>query len=178
MRIRPPVMAPDFEITDITGRSWSLGQFRGHRLMLSFFRDASCPFCNLRVYELADEYNALSRQGMHIVTLFRSTGAQVRQFVARRPRPFIMAADPEMRVFRPYGIELSWGGMLRTVMLRMPRMMAGLRLSGGGISGSGPNLLPADFLIDSFGFVRRAYYGRDLGDHLPIEDIRAFAAMR
>lgn len=178
MRIRTPTQAPEFTTRDIHGQPISSTYFRGNRLMLSFFRDVACPFCNLRVYELSSEYESLSRNGMQIVTFFRSSNAQVRQFVARRPRPFIMVADPDMHVYRPYGIEHSWAGVMRAMMLRIPRLLAGMRLGSPRLMGRDPNLLPADFLIDSFGYVRHAYYGRDLGDHLPIDTVRSFASIR
>lgn len=176
MRIKAPVLAPEFVTRDIDGKPISLQLLKGNRLMLSFFRDVACPFCNLRVYELSSEYDSLSKNGMHIVTFFRSNVSQVREFVERRPRPFILVADPDMRVYQPYGIEHAWVGVLRAMMLRMPRLLAGMRLGQPRLLGSDPNLLPADFLIDSFGYVRHAYYGRDLGDHMPIETIRQFAS--
>jgi peroxiredoxin len=72
MRINSPALAPDFEVQDIHGQRLRLGALRGKRVMLSFFRDAACPFCNLCVYELSNEYPALQAQGLEVVTFFRS----------------------------------------------------------------------------------------------------------
>jgi peroxiredoxin Q/BCP len=125
MRINSPAQAPDFEVRDIHGQSLRLADLRGKRVMLSFFRDAACPFCNLRVYELSNEYAALQAQGMEVVTFFRSNSEAVQRFVARRPRPFRLVADPQMAVYGPYGIERSMMGMLRAMMRRMPRLVGG-----------------------------------------------------
>ena len=35
--------------------------------------------------------------------------------------------------------------------------------------------LPADFLVDENGTIQVAWYGKDEGDHLPINDIKAFS---
>jgi len=35
--------------------------------------------------------------------------------------------------------------------------------------------MPADFLIDEQGIIRIAHYGKDEGDHLPFEEVRAFS---
>jgi hypothetical protein len=35
--------------------------------------------------------------------------------------------------------------------------------------------MPADFLIDRHGIIQVAYYGNDEGDHLPIDQVKAFA---
>jgi hypothetical protein len=37
------------------------------------------------------------------------------------------------------------------------------------------NLMPADFLIDEKGNVVETYYGKDAGDHIPMERIELFA---
>ena len=39
-----------------------------------------------------------------------------------------------------------------------------------------PNLLPADFLLGPDLTIERAYYGRDIGDHLPFSEIEQFLA--
>ncbi len=178
MRINSPALAPDFEVQDIHSQRLRLGALRGKRVMLSFFRDAACPFCNLRVYELSNEYAALQAQGLEVVTFFRSGNEEVQRFVARRPRPFRLVADPQMAVYGPYGIERSMLGMLRAMMRQLPRLMRGLRLGQSRLPAGDPSLMPADFLIDERGYVRRAYYGRDLGDHLPMTEVHAFAARR
>jgi hypothetical protein len=102
----------------------------------------------------------------------------VQRFVARRPRPFRLVADPQMAVYGPYGIGRSMLGMLRAMMGRLPRLMRGLRLGPSRLPAGDPSLMPADFLIDERCYVRRAYYGRDLGDHLPMTEVHAFAARR
>ena len=178
MRIHSPVLAPDFEIDDIHGQRLRLGDLRGNRVMLSFFRDAACPFCNLRVYELSNDYAALQAQGLEVIVFFRSDREAVQRFVARRPRPFRLVADPQMAVYAPYGIERSMLGMLRAMMRRLPRLMRGLQLGQARLPAGDPSLMPADFLIDERGYVRRAYYGRDLGDHLPMAVVHAFAQRR
>lgn len=175
MRIRVAVPAPTFRVNDVHGRPLSLEDLRGRRVLLSFFRDAACPFCNLRVYELSNEYAALRERGMEVVVVFRSSPEAVRRFVARRPRPFRLVADPELAAFAGYGIERSAGGAIRAMVRRMPRLLRGLWLGRGRMPVAHPTLMPADFLIDERGYVRHAFYGRDLGDHLPLEAVRHFA---
>lgn len=176
MRMRTPVPAPEFRTQDIHGTPIYLDALRGKRVLLSFFRDAACPFCNLRVYELSNEYPRLSAQGMEVVVVFRSTREAVQRFIDRRPRPFRLVADPDMAVFAGYGVERSVLGLLRAMYQRMPRLLRGLGLGRARLPASSPTLMPADFLIDERGYVRRAFYGRDLGDHLPLEAVHRFAA--
>jgi hypothetical protein len=35
--------------------------------------------------------------------------------------------------------------------------------------------MPADFLVDKDGIIQVTYYGKDEGDHLPFEQVKAFS---
>ena len=63
------------------------------------------------------------------------------------------------------------------MILRMPTMLYAMFGKGylpNKIEGS-MTTMPADFLIDAAGVIRRAYYGKDEGDHLPFEEVKQFA---
>ena len=53
MRLTAPTSAPQLELPDTQGQTITLGD-GGRPTLLCFFRDAACPFCNLRVYELTE----------------------------------------------------------------------------------------------------------------------------
>lgn len=178
MRINTPFMAPEFEARDVSGQPVSLAALRGRRVLLSFFRDAVCPFCNLRVYELSNEHASLQAAGLEVLVFFRSSHEDVTRFVTRRPRPFAVVADPGMQIYGRYGVEHSLTGLMRAMMRRLPRLLRGLRLGGARLPAGDPSLMPADFLIDERGYVQQAHYGRDLGDHLPLDTVQAFANRR
>jgi len=50
MKIKPGQPAKNFSSKDIAGNILSLKDYEGKRLMLSFYRYAACPLCNLRVH--------------------------------------------------------------------------------------------------------------------------------
>ena len=56
MRLLAPCKEIDFRTEDIFGDHFQLSDLKGKRIALSFFRDAACPFCNYRVYELTQQY--------------------------------------------------------------------------------------------------------------------------
>ncbi len=97
------------------------------------------------------------------------------KFIARQPRPFRMVADPEARAHKVFGGESSLWGKLRAMMLRLPAIMRGMAAVGMRGIATG-NLMPADFLIDEKGRIVETYYGRDAGDHIPIERLELFVA--
>jgi peroxiredoxin len=146
MKLFAPTAAPALDLVDIHGRPIPIGG-TGRRTLLSFFRDAACPFCNFRIYELTQHHAALAALGLDIVAVFGSGQAEVLRFVARHPRPFRVAADPVGDSHRRYGIERSFWRKLKAIVTRMPTLVRGLRIVGvAGLDTH--NLIPADFLID------------------------------
>ena len=176
MRLNAPKPAPDFEAIDIYGNPVRLCDFKGRRVMLSFFRDAACPFCNLRVYELSHHYKDWQNQGLEIIAFFRSSPEDIRHYVAKYPRPFTIVGDEEMTVYDRYGVEHSLRGAVRGMLLRMPRMMRAMFKGFLPHMRGDQTLIPADFLIDEQGQIRAVYYGRDIGDHIPLGFIKSFVS--
>jgi len=173
MRLIAPSPAPSLDLTDIYGDPVVIG--RGRRTLLCFFRDAACPFCNYRIYELTQQHKGLVALGLDIVAVFASSNEDVRRFVARHPRPFAVVADPTATAHLRYGIERSFLRKLKAVLTRVPTLLKGLGIVGlAGLKTN--NLMPADFLIDEEGRIVETYYGSDAGDRIPFERVELFLA--
>lgn len=174
MKLLAPTTVPSTQMVDIHAQPITIGA-AGRKTLLSFFREANCPFCNYRVFELTHNYRNLSDLGLDMVVVFSSPRSDVMKFIARQPRPFRMVADPESTAHKLFGIEHSLWGKLKAMMTRVPAMLKGMRMVGlsGMKTGS---LMPADFLIDEHGRIVETYYGNDAGDHIPIERIELFLA--
>lgn len=172
MRIEAPAKMPPLQLIDINGQAVQPG--RGRKMLLSLFREATCPFCNFRVYDLTNNHPGLSDLGLDIVVVFKSDREDVLRFIAHRPRPFRMVADPEGNAHQAFAVGTSMWGKIKAMMLRLPGLVSGMRIVGvrGMMTG---NLMPADFLIDEQGTVVETYYGEDAGDHIPMERIERFA---
>jgi thioredoxin-dependent peroxiredoxin len=174
VRLFAPENAPALDLIDIHGQPIEISS-AGRLTLLSFFRDAACPFCNFRIYELTNEHAALSARGLDIVAVFSASQADVLRFAGHRPRPFPLAADPTSNAHEIYGIERSLWRKLKAIVTRVLTLLRGMRLVGlAGLNTS--NLMPADFLIDERGRIVEAYYGTDAGDRLPMERIEQILA--
>ena len=174
MRLKAPTRAPLRQFVDIYGQRVDIGG-SGRRTLLCFFRDAACPFCNFRIYELTRHHAALKALGLDIVAVFTSPPEAVHRFVARKPRPFSVIADPTSHAHETYGIERSFWRKLKAIVTRVPTLVRGLRMVGwAGLATT--NLMPADFLIDEEGNIVEAYYGGDAGDRIPFERVELFLA--
>lgn len=174
MRLTTPIKAPEFAVRDVHGHPVRLADYHGRRVLVSFFRDARCPFCNFRIYELTHRYTDWQKRNLEVLAFFSSEPAAVREHVAKYPRPFTIIGDPELEVYARYRVERSWLALLRGMMWRMPRMFRGMRRGGGMTLGRHKNLVPADFLIDEHGLIQEIWYGRDIGDHIPLSAIERF----
>ncbi len=175
MQLEPGAVAPDFSATDLFGRPLHLADLRGRSLLLAFMRYASCPLCNLRVRELVLAHEALSSQGLAIWVVFQSGAASLREHVGRHDAPFPLIADPSMSLYRRYGVERSWRGLLAPTNLREALRAIRLGFRPGRVDGP-VERMPADFLIDPQGRIARAFYAARAGEHLPLEEVSGWLA--
>ena len=175
MRLISPCQATDFYAYDSSGIRFRLSDYNGRPIILSFFRDAACPFCNMRVFEYTQKYKEWAELGIEVVAVFSSSAAEVNEFIAKRPRPFKSIGDPQLTLYDLYGIEVSRSGFYKGLLTKIPRIIAGL-LKGAKIDKSNPNplLIPADFLIGPNGKIVDLWYGRDAGDNIPMQRIERF----
>lgn len=175
MRLKSSAAAPSLTLKDVHGKSVAIGGASGRRTLLCFFRDAACPFCNFRIYQLTQHHASFAALGLDVIAVFTSTEEEVRRFVAPKPRPFVVIADPSSRAHEAYGIERSFWRKWKGVFTRVPTLLKGLSIVGlAGLNTT--NWMPADFLIDENGHIAEAYYGSDAGDRIPFERIELFLA--
>ncbi len=88
MRMQPGQPAKDFTIEDILGNTIALTDYRDKHLMLSFYRYASCPLCNLRVQHLIQQYPSYNQKGLQMIAAFQSPPASIRKYVGKQDIPF------------------------------------------------------------------------------------------
>ncbi|MBB3167904.1 peroxiredoxin family protein [Simiduia aestuariiviva] len=174
MRINTPSQNMGFSAKDIYGNSFSLKRLRGKRVLLAFFRDAACPFCHLRVYEITQNYQRWKEQNLEVVAVFSDTSSQVRRFVAQHPRPFTILADPNLQLYNHFGVETSGAALLKALLLKLPRIVKGFWLGAKPSNNPHVTLVPADFLFNEAGVLEHAWYGSNTSDHLPLAEIQSF----
>lgn len=174
MRLEKPCNRVDFEAKDIYGEPIRLSQFEGKKVILSFFRDAACPFCNFRVYELTNQYKAWKDKNVEIVAVFSSSSEEVKNFVAKHHRPFRLVSDPDLVIYGKYGVEHSSVALFKALIFKLPRIIRGIITGGRPRPNPNVRLVPADFLIDGKGDIQHVWYGRDTSDHIPMALINQF----
>lgn len=175
MRLLATMPVPQLTGTDYRGQSFDLASLRGQPVLLSFYRYASCPICNLRVHSLIQAQPRLAEQGLALVAVFQSPAATIASYVGQQHPPFPLLADPEMTLYRRFGVERGWRGLMAWPVIKAALAAMRQRFWPGVVNGP-IDRLPADLLIDSNGLVAIAHYGRHIDDHLPLATIEAWLA--
>ncbi len=113
----------------------------------------------------------MHENGLEIVAVFESPVERLRETVGRQAAPFHVVPDPKRFLYKRYGVKLSIFGYVRGAFrFSAFRDALGRGFRFGKVDGAATQL-PAEFLIGPDGMIGRAYYGRDIGDHLPIPEI-------
>lgn len=182
MKLEVGQPAPQFAAKDLYGRPVSLANYAGSYLLVSFYRFAVCPLCNLRMWHLIRRYADYQRQGLNILAFTESAPENAHGYLDRLQCPFPIVADLTSRVYAEYGLETSPFGVVRALLGRQAAYLEASRLNIGGwniLRMDGVfTRLPADFIIGPDQRVALAYYGRDSGDFLLFDRLDAFLSAR
>jgi peroxiredoxin Q/BCP len=183
MRLRPGQMAPTFTEVDLYGRLVSLTDYANVRVLLSFFRAAVCPLCNLRLAQLVQRYPFYQRQGLYTIAFFESAPEYGHHYLDRQQAPFPLIAGLGSETYERYGLESSFWSAVYARLTRWSQYREAARLEVGGNAFQNVyqmdgrfGRLPADILLDPGLIVRRAYYARDPGDFMLFSELDAFVA--
>lgn len=172
MRIKPGDSIIHFEEPDYQGEIFRSADLAGKKWMLSFYRYAACPFCNLRIHELKKKYlNEWKENNFEMVGVFQSPAESIRKYAGEELHYFRIIPNPARHLYRIYRVEKSWAGFYKA-LLRLGEIISFTARGLLRIDPEGPaHRLPADFLIDEKGTIVRAYYAKDIGDHIPMKEI-------
>ena len=173
MRLEIGATAPPFEVVDTTGTTRRLEDYRGQRLLLSFYRYAACPYCNLRIHELTQRYEELAADGLQFLAFFQSDSDRVARIVGKQKVPFPLIGEPEREVYARYGVESSTLGYVAGFLNPKALVALAKGFMPGKMEGD-KRLLPADFLIGPDLQIEDAFYASEISQHMPMTRIRSF----
>ena len=170
-KIKSKDTAVHFIGKDINGNKIDLNDYKGQKVLLTFFRVATCPFCNMAVRDLINGSEALEQKGIKVIALFSSTQEEILKYAGKQNPPFPIVADPEFKIYEQYGIHVKYRGMIKTMLNPINVFKAMTSGFFNMKSMKDKPILPADFLIDENQTVIKAYYGKDFGDHLSVSEV-------
>ncbi|SHE89720.1 Peroxiredoxin [Seinonella peptonophila] len=179
IQLQPGTIAPTFQCIDQNGKTISLENFRGKKVLLSFFRFAACALCNLHVHQLIQQYPNWQKQGLEVITFFESPQENIHAHVGSQQAPFALIADPKAEVYDRYYVETSVE-KIESIMKdkeKVRSLTAKAEAAGFALTheaGSNFYRLPAEFLINENGVIDIAHYNQSVEDHLSFEVINQY----
>lgn len=177
MRLQSGETAPDFSAKTIDGTELSLSEFRGRKVWLTFFRYAACPLCSYRIHELLTQWESrFASHDFELLTVWQSPPEKLGEVRERYNPSFALITDPQLELYQQYRVEK---GFLKTFGKDVFESVAGARKLGIKIvrAWDGPaTRRPADFLIDEQGIIQTAFYGENVAQMIPLDDVEDFLA--
>lgn len=168
-------VAPVFSVLDLQGNRVEVPLKNGEKVLLVFFRYAGCVVCNFRAHELIESYDSLRRKGIRVIGVFESKEDLLRTYVADSEIPFPIISDHKGQLYKKYKVEKSICKVFKGLRKKQTKYQEkeGEKLYKGKKYRRDASLrrIPADFLIDEKGRIEIAYYGKYLGDHLPLDQL-------
>ena len=164
---------PDLFLADAFGDSIKTSELRGKKILITFNRYVSCPLCNFRTHELLEHYDTLKAKGLVIISVYESGKETLNEYTTKEQVPFRMIPDPQELLYKQFKVQKSWWKTFTGLFNHYQKKHGpGKKLFKSKYKRDGNlNRIGADFLIDENGIVQTAYYGKFVGDHLPVKEI-------
>lgn len=168
-------MAPDFNAKDVNGAIIQLSTYRGKKVLLNFHRNVGCPVCNLRFHQLQQQSDYFNTHNLVVVDVYESSAEHMKSYLENTIVHSVMIPDSDLKLYNLYQVERSMMKLLKGMFNgAFSKMKQGKALFKRSIRQDGNlNRIGAEFLIDETGKVIVAHYGAYLGDHIPLEKIKA-----
>ena len=71
MRLKQGDKISSLNLPSIEGKNFTMQELQGKKALITFYRFASCPFCNLRINEMVRRYDELG-DNFKMVAIFDS----------------------------------------------------------------------------------------------------------
>jgi peroxiredoxin Q/BCP len=113
-------VAPDFTLTAHDGRSVSLHDLRGRKVILFFYPAAMTPGCTTEACDFRDNLGALRAAGYEVLGISPDSPAKLTQFTEKESLTYPLLSDPDRTVLTAYGAygEKSLYGKTVTGVIR------------------------------------------------------------
>lgn len=98
--------APAFKGKDQNGKTVSLSDYKGKKLVIYFYPEDGTPTCTVQACNLRDNYGLLKNAGFEVLGVSPDDVNKHKKFENKYELPFTLVADPDHAVIDKYGV---WG---------------------------------------------------------------------
>jgi len=98
--------APDFSGVDQDGKTHTLADYKGKKLVVFFYPKASTPGCTAEACDLRDNFHRFQAQNYELLGVSADSRAKQTKFKEKYDLPFPLLADEDKSVINAFGV---WG---------------------------------------------------------------------
>jgi peroxiredoxin Q/BCP len=116
--------APAFSLPDQDGKTVSLADFSGKKVILYFYPAASTPGCTKQACDFRDSLASLGAAGYVVLGISKDTVVKLKKFEATEGLTFPLLSDPDLTVhnaYAAYGEKSMYGktviGVIRSTFV-------------------------------------------------------------
>ena len=96
--------APDFTLQDKDGKTVSLSDFKGRKVVLYFYPKDNTPGCTRQAIGFAENYNEFKKRNITVIGISKDSVESHVKFAEKNNLPFILLSDPELKAIQDYGV--------------------------------------------------------------------------
>jgi peroxiredoxin Q/BCP len=102
-RLAPGETAPDFTLSDDTGREVSLSDHRGRKVIVYFYPAAMTPGCTKQACDFTDSLESLQAAGYEVLGISPDKPEKLAKFRERDDLSITLLSDPTREVLSRWG---------------------------------------------------------------------------
>ena len=99
--------APDFELVDTELKFRKLEEFKGKKVVISFFVAASSPVCEVELCTFRDSWNQISELGAQVIAISNDGPFANKAFAEKNNFDFPILGDYNSKTIKDYDILVS-----------------------------------------------------------------------
>ena len=96
--------APDFTLIDKDGKTVSLSDFLGKKVVLYFYPKDNTPGCTRQACAFAAAHEGFNAKNVVVIGVSRDSVSSHQKFAQKYNLPFLLLSDPELQVIQDYGV--------------------------------------------------------------------------
>ena len=102
-RLSPGDTAPEFTLSDDTGREVALRDFLGRKAIVYFYPAAMTPGCTKQACDFTDSLDSLQAAGYEVVGISPDKPEKLAKFRQKESLTITLLSDPDKTVMKEYG---------------------------------------------------------------------------